>query len=571
MNRGDMGYTGRAVFLIDIPEGETANFTFFGTEDVRANPTVLSNADGYIKLRSGANAVAGESETGSFTGMERANTFPYKLLVDELNDPRFDAINEAAISNGGDGEGNYLYANGGWQRSNWPGPGVSPPNTGWTGFDYLHPGQATRLSAVFAVLPGETVTLDVVLLIKYTDPRHKPANTSRYPFYRNPALPSGVSTTIGDDPDPPPPPATPETALFEHWFAYRLPHAAIDVSVITQLPYSEIPPPLQVDPADEMFGLSLGVRDWDSTALHASAAPLDDPTTTAVENSIDSVPPGASDPFPFTDSDPVPQGAISVPALFSGIRTMSSSRGRTGHPLIGSPPGTGDEVRIQGRFSNTLMAPGGIHWGMVKITDPESSISNLADWYFHGGLPPGDTVADVNRAQDFTTYQAFSVLVGMCPVLMDVESSDGAGPDERHPAGRCGQFVSFLPIVSGIPFDVLQWSFGGGATPNTSTAQSPNVQLGTPGTYTLRVTAWSLRCGAPPITQDFEYTVGTPVAPLFAARLVDSATAPNSVGRASAVVVVPDDAAHASFRGRVLLLHERFIGGVHDIGVHVYN
>lgn len=51
------------------------------------------------------------------------------------------------------------------------------------------------------------------------------------------------------------------------------------------------------------------------------------------------------------------------------------------------------------------------------------------------------------------------------------------------------RMCTFTAVNTGEPATTWAWDFGGGATPNTSTAVSPNVRLAKPGTYTGTVTA----------------------------------------------------------------------------------
>jgi len=56
-------------------------------------------------------------------------------------------------------------------------------------------------------------------------------------------------------------------------------------------------------------------------------------------------------------------------------------------------------------------------------------------------------------------------------------------------AGLVGSEVTFTAEVSGDAPFIYQWNFGGGATPDTSTEQSPTVTLGDAGTYSASVSA----------------------------------------------------------------------------------
>ncbi|MEO7994866.1 MAG: hypothetical protein ABI743_10760, partial [bacterium] len=81
INRADLGYTGRALILADLPSGQVASHTFFG--DVIANTDLVRGADGYV-------------QPGDllFDSGFNTNCFPYMLLADEAKD------NRVGVSNG---------------------------------------------------------------------------------------------------------------------------------------------------------------------------------------------------------------------------------------------------------------------------------------------------------------------------------------------------------------------------------------------------------------------------------------------------------------------------------------
>jgi PKD repeat protein len=56
-------------------------------------------------------------------------------------------------------------------------------------------------------------------------------------------------------------------------------------------------------------------------------------------------------------------------------------------------------------------------------------------------------------------------------------------------SGLSGGTVEFIPSMSGGSVANWQWSFGGGATPNSSTDPSPEVVLGAAGSYTVTLVA----------------------------------------------------------------------------------
>ena len=56
-------------------------------------------------------------------------------------------------------------------------------------------------------------------------------------------------------------------------------------------------------------------------------------------------------------------------------------------------------------------------------------------------------------------------------------------------SGQTGQQVTFRATTQNGPVTSWTWSFGGGASPNTSTQAMPTVTLGDPGVYSCRVEA----------------------------------------------------------------------------------
>lgn len=66
---------------------------------------------------------------------------------------------------------------------------------------------------------------------------------------------------------------------------------------------------------------------------------------------------------------------------------------------------------------------------------------------------------------------------------------------------------TFTATNTGEPATTWSWDFGGGATPNTSTAESPVVRLAAPGTYTGTVTASNAGGSSDPF--EFEFTTVT--------------------------------------------------------------
>lgn len=217
-NRADLGITGMVLFLTDVPTA-TGN-TYF--TDVVANTELVAYPDAYF-TPGGLLAVSGT-----------ANTYPYKLLIDETVDPR------VGVSNGGSVTGNF--GSDGWTRSEF-GPG----NNGWTGYGVLHQGQSVKntLNLYKSALSGG-FSLDVAIIAQYNDPRggatpaQKKANRL--------------------------PPASPDASLF----AYRMPHGALDVGKIITLDAA----PGFIANTISGQQLRCWVEDWDARATETTASDL---------------------------------------------------------------------------------------------------------------------------------------------------------------------------------------------------------------------------------------------------------------------------------------------------------
>ena len=394
INRADLGYTGRLVVIADDDS------TSFINGEVTLMPDFLINPDGYV-------------QPGDLLAIGNLNndTFPYKLLVDEAFDNRLEA------SNGGDPEGNYGGAIGGWQRAN-----IGAEGNGWTGFDYLHGGQTTLSQLIIGAdqLNGSPLEFSVAILIKYTDPRGMGGRDLRFP----PEVP--VATE----------------------FAYRLPFAALDNSVIG--PKEEWS--IGAAPASTS-DVELLIRDWDTRANEADDADLSD------EQDVMLIQPDASG---------IPRVFLNVPALMNSSIQMTGLRG-TGIP--------GDEMEFGGTLTNDLEPPIGTVYGVAKVIDNEDSLNRTS---YHFGVDPV-TVEPTRMPLDIVTYQVIPIRVGEAvPTIRSISPSG--------PLGQIGSEVTFSANVAGVP-DSYYWVFGDGIIPSTSTDPSPTVLLNRTGLHfcTLRV------------------------------------------------------------------------------------
>jgi len=242
LNRADLSFTGRVLFINDMvgPLDPSPRFFFEGTAS--ANTGVILNADHYVN----------PGDLLARTPDPFVSTFPAKLIVDETHTT---GGNRIGVSNAEDPEGNYDPANGGWTRED-----LGATGTGWTGYDVLHAGQRAENRVVIgrASLGQGWGQFDIALLIKYTDPRGK-----GFAQDRNVRMPQ-------EPPDP-------------SIFAYRMPNGALDASKI------------EVDPSTGgrvQIGYATGaeadvtllVRDWDARATETTEPVLQDDDNLAAVN-----------------------------------------------------------------------------------------------------------------------------------------------------------------------------------------------------------------------------------------------------------------------------------------------
>jgi len=332
-NRADLGYTGRVLFVGDVPSSQVTNFTFFG--GLVVNTALVANADGYVEV--------GDLLTQG-TGFA-AEAYPYRLIVDEVRN------NRASQPNGGVYTGNYVSGTGGWQRGNF-GAG----NAGWIGYDYLHQGQVARgfVTIRKEAFTAGTATFTTAILIRYCDPRGSKDKTNRLP-----AAPFDVLK-----------------------FAYRLPYGALDCSKIA-VGGATVDTTIGSD-AD----VTIRVRDWDARASETAATDLGtEPNVALIQNN------GAGSPAV----------QISVPALRDAlINGTEETPLRTGLP--------GDEIRYNATLLNSKgTATAGTVWALIKVTDPEDSDPDRADYAF--GVDPVTLAGSTTRALPVVVYQSIPVTV----------------------------------------------------------------------------------------------------------------------------------------------------------------
>jgi len=394
-NRADLGYTGRVVIY--------ANSTTerFFSDTVMLDPDFVLDPDGYLN--------PGDLLAGPIGGN---NVFPYVLLADESLDNRIN------VSNLGTMTGSYVPGQAGWSRSN-----AGFDGTGWTGFDFIHGGQTVQNSFVLskeALGVNQLSNFRVGILIKYTDPRGIGGRTLRFP--------------------PEPPVATD--------FAYRLPFAALDGSVITVQPDFRI----SAEPATPT-SLTVGVRDWDAAASEAPTSNL------SGEANVSLVPPGSAG---------VGTLRVDIPTLFSFPIEITTATG-SGVP--------GDTVRYMGNLQPDIFPDSGPTLGLVEIIDKEETTD---DFGYHYGVDPITLAGDPNRALALKTFQTLPATIFRNPP--QITAVDVVGNMSREEA-------TFTATVTGSTPEEWEWDFGGGVYPNDQTSASPLLTLlGKPGDHTGTLT-----------------------------------------------------------------------------------
>ncbi|MCG3152160.1 MAG: hypothetical protein GEEBNDBF_01453 [bacterium] len=340
-NRADLSITGMVLFVVDAPASGNTYFT-----DRVANTSTVANPNAYY------------SPGGLISTTGTANTFPYRLLVDEQADARI------GVSNGGDVTGNF--GSDGWTRSEF-----GANNDGWTGFGFLHGGQKAQntLSLNKSALGGG-FSLDAAVIAKYPDPR------------------GGINATQKRANRLPP--ASPDASLF----AYRMPHGALDVASIAVLPFDGAFGPNAVSAMDLRFH----VVDWDARATETTESDLSlDASFTNVSQGESGAPtlavciPGVLGNASFTDDWDTGSTLQDDDSAYGGDAAQDS--GRPGDALyygktVTKAAGSGQSA--------------GIYTGMVRATDPETGLVVGLD----GSLTPL-TVTPLP-----VTYQSFTVTMG---------------------------------------------------------------------------------------------------------------------------------------------------------------
>ena len=376
-NRADLSYSGRLLMLADFV---TASATYAGTT-YTFDPLTIKDSDGYL-----------------FTGdllLEEditANLFPYVLLVDE-------ALDNRDVSNGGNPMGSYSPGTGGWQRDN-----LGPEGTGWTGYDVLHAGQTTNIGVTIAreTLVNGPIDLEVAIMIKYIDPRGTGNRNFRFPF-------DPTDTTQ---------------------FAYRMPHGAMDVSLLRGCNDLYIN-----EDAGTIINLDYTVRDWDAKAAEAGDGDLSD------ETDVSLIRPGASG---------IPTLELIADTITAPVTLTPGNPGASGQ--------AGDEFHFEGTLQNTAGGSVGDHFGLFVLTDPENADPEANQYRF--GVDPETIDADPFRALPLQTFLPTRIVVQpndnwvrALPAELAIVAAMGVGSDRsvifndsfgldlEH--GLCDRFIDY--------------------------------------------------------------------------------------------------------------------------------
>lgn len=325
-NRADLGYTGRLFFLSerqveDYGEGITLDRNLVRAPHGYASPGDL--------LRDAAGLTASH--------------YPYVLLVDEAID------NREGISNGGLGRGSYDAPSGGWQLSN-----AGPDGRGWTGYDYLHGGQASlpRFTIRRTWLEANAWTVRLALVIQWTDPRGAGGPSRRFP-----TDPADVTQ-----------------------FAYRMPYGALDVSQVLSRADWQLRPD-----TDQPTSMTIFVRDWDVQSEETAEESL------GTETDVSKVQPGGAG---------LPTVEFLLEPLYSGKQSVPyvSGSGKGADWLI---------YRTDLVDQNQVRQPG-VYTGLILVTDPEYADANREN--YHAGVDAETLVPDAARRLEPRTVQPFTVL-----------------------------------------------------------------------------------------------------------------------------------------------------------------
>ncbi|MEO7994143.1 MAG: hypothetical protein ABI743_07060, partial [bacterium] len=338
-NRADLAVTGRVLWMIENPDAATY---FAGTDNVRLNSHLITNPDGYFTPGLLVN----------FSSFTAVNTFPYQLLVDEAAD------NRVGLTNGGAMTGNYGAL--GWQAPEFL--------AGPTGYGLWSQGEASTHTLQIdraSLESGEVFHTQAAIVVKYQDPRGGSTGAQR----RLNRLPSNDVLA----------------------FAYRMPHAALDVERVSLLGLSGT---LQSG-LPGTTSIALRVRDWDARAVEASTVDLSgepDPTLVSLgESGL----PGIAVDLPSIIASPVD----------ATMADDDTAWGGDPEPEAGTPL---DELFATATLDGTPPS-GGAFTGLIRAIDPVD-VSPAAGWDTYR-LELAPDLAPLATHREGITYQSFVVMV----------------------------------------------------------------------------------------------------------------------------------------------------------------
>ncbi|MEP0815421.1 MAG: PKD domain-containing protein [bacterium] len=251
---------------------------------------------------------------------------------------------------------------------------------------------------------------------------------------------------------------------------------------------------------------------WEGSALYFNYGAFDTSIPGTVELSINKTTSDSHYGWCSVDIDTAGAGIFSGNYFF-GVRDaneppdFASSAAFTlagaDAPNIGSVTPTGGQPNSSVQFTVNLLA------GTAPLT---------YSWDFGGGATP-DTSTDesptVTLSSTSGVYDAsVTVTNAFGSDTFDWQLGVGNLPDITGVSptnGQTGENVTFTATVTGDAPLVYSWDFGGGASPNTSSAESPNVTLSaTEGEYSANLTVTNA-FGSDSF--DFTLTVGAAPAP----------------------------------------------------------
>lgn len=376
-NRADLGAVLRVLFLHDVDQAD-GNTYFAGTDGVVAHTGLVANPHGYFMPKG----------LVELSGSAIANTFPYRLAVDEAANGGIGNRDGIPGVAGSFGQGNYDPFNGGWQRTN-----MGADRKGWTGYGMLHQGQSATSTVRInraALEGGETFRFQTAIVAKYLDPRGGNTGVQR----RSNRLPKADGDPIA--------------------FAYRMPYGALDCELVRFAGESGGFEPNTISAST----LSFHVRDFDANATETTVSDLgQDPNVSMVQRF------GSGAPILALD---IP-GILTTPIDFVAGDLLDDDSAFNGDPEPDSGR-AGDELFFQKTIGKSAGSGqvSGFYTGMVRVTDIEELDGNRPDYYFPVDkdlqpLPPAMAPRPV-------TYQHFNVLVSTPNATPLADASIVGGP-----------------------------------------------------------------------------------------------------------------------------------------------